>query len=42
MEPLPIYASYRNDPSSPLPEAAPGSAVVHASHRTDASNKSMN
>ncbi len=34
LEPLPIYASYRDDPSSSLPEAALSSAVVHASHRT--------
>jgi DNA-binding transcriptional LysR family regulator len=41
LEPLPIYASYRDDPSSPLPEAALGSAVVHASHRPGSSKKSM-
>jgi len=41
LEPLPIYASYRDDPSSPLPEAALGSAVVHASHRAGSSKKSM-
>jgi DNA-binding transcriptional LysR family regulator len=41
LEPLPIYASYRDDPSSPLPEAALSSAVVHASHRPGSSKKSM-
>jgi len=41
LEPLPIYASYRDDPSSPLLEAALGSAVVHASHGSRSSKKSM-
>ncbi|GAA4339955.1 hypothetical protein GCM10023165_19660 [Variovorax defluvii] len=41
LEPLPIYASYRDDPSSPLPEAALGSAVVHATHGAGSSKKSM-
>ena len=41
LEPLPIYASYRDDPSSSLPEAALSSAVVHASHRMSSSKKSM-
>jgi DNA-binding transcriptional LysR family regulator len=39
LESLPVYASYRDDPSSPLPEAALSSAVVHASHRTGSSKK---
>jgi DNA-binding transcriptional LysR family regulator len=41
LEPLPIYASYRDDPSSSLLEAALGSALVHASHRPGSSKKSM-
>lgn len=41
LEPLPIYASYRDDPSSLLLEAAVSSAVVHGSHRAGSSKKSM-
>ncbi|MCS4510310.1 LysR family transcriptional regulator [Xylophilus ampelinus] len=41
VEPLQIHASYCEDPSSSLPEAALKSALVHAMHAPRASKKSM-
>lgn len=41
LEPLQIYASYRDDPSSPLPAAALSSAMVHALHPLRSFKKSM-
>ncbi|MFE8644462.1 LysR family transcriptional regulator [Sphingomonas sp. NCPPB 2930] len=41
VEPLQIYASYCDDPSSSLPEAALKSALVHAMHAPRALTKSM-
>lgn len=41
LDPLPMFASYRDDPSTHLPEAALRSAINHATHAAGAVKKSM-